>query len=108
MTTAMEVTIKWTGQSGAEYEYWIYPIDTTFNSSPGNYIFAKETRPGYWAPVYIGQTSDLGDRLGNHEKEKCARRNGATHIHAHRNDTESARRNEERDLVLSWRPPCNG
>jgi hypothetical protein len=107
MTTATEVSINWPGQSGTEYAYWIYPIETTFNSAPGNYIFAKETRPGYWTPLYMGQTSDLGERLSDHEKERCARRNGATHIHVHRNGTEAARLAEERDLILRWRPLCN-
>lgn len=101
-------TINWLGASGTQYKYWIYPISTSFEEKPGNYIFAKQTRPGYWSPCYIGQTENLGDRLANHEKESCAKRNGATHIHVHENvNGERPRKVEEKDLILKWQPPCN-
>lgn len=100
-------TIMWPGQSGRKYKYWIHPIGTSFKDEPGNYIFAKETKPGHWSPVYIGQTSSLDTRLANHEKEACAKRNGATHIHAHTNSAESSRLSEEKDLIMRWEPPCN-
>ena len=101
-------TISWPGLSGQEYTYWIFPIETRLKDEPGNYIFAKEARPGFWVPCYIGQTSNLNQRLENHEKENCARRNGATHIHAHiTNGGESARKAEEKDLILKWKPTCN-
>jgi hypothetical protein len=76
-------TIMWPGQSGKEYKYWIYPIGSSFKEEPGNYLFAKKTQQGYWYPCYIGQTVNLNQRLGDHEKEACSKRNGATHIHAH-------------------------
>ena len=105
---AEAATIKWPGKSGTEYTYWIYPIETTFSEVPGNYIFAKETSPRNWSPVYIGQTKNLSDRLSDHEKEKCAKRNGATHIHAHKTDGgEAVRKAEEKDLITRWKPPCN-
>ncbi len=101
-------TINWSGKSGTEYTYWIYSIETTFKDGPGNYIFAKETRPGFWSACYIGQSQNLGDRLSNHEKETCAKRYGATHIHVHSNGNgETARRDEEKDLILRQQPPCN-
>jgi len=101
-------TIMWPGLSGTEYKYWIYPIGSAFKKEAGNYIFAKETTPGHWLPCYIGQTEDLNDRLGDHEKEACAKRNGATHIHAHLTaGGEAVRKAEEKDLIQKWRPPCN-
>lgn len=101
-------TINWPGKSGTQYQYWIYSIERTFKEAPGNYVFAKETRPGSWSPCYIGQTQNLCDRLGNHEKEACAKRKGATHIHVHGNGNgEQARKAEEKDLILRWQPPCN-
>lgn len=101
-------TILWPGQSGKEYKYWIYPIGTSFKEEPANYIFAKQTRPGYWSPCYIGQTQNLNQRLENHVKETCAKQQGATHIHAHlSNLDEASRRVEEKDLILKWKPPCN-
>jgi predicted GIY-YIG superfamily endonuclease len=101
-------TITWPGKSGKQHQYWIHPIGTIFKEEPGNYIYAKETRPGYWAPCYIGQTKNLNERLEGHEKEACAKRKGATHIHAHTNGNgEAARLAEEKDLILKWQPPCN-
>lgn len=101
-------TIQWPGISGNAYQYWIYPIRTAFEEKAGNYIFAKETKPNKWSPCYIGQTENLNQRLGDHEKEACAKRYGATHIHAHLNSgEESIRKAEEKDLILKWKPPCN-
>ncbi len=101
-------TINWGGLSGKEYTYGIYPIGTPFKDIPGNYVFAKQTKPGYWSPCYIGQTENLNQRLGDHEKERCAKGKGATHIHVHVNQAgEKARRSEERDLILKWQPGCN-
>ena len=106
---ADDPTINWSGKSSQTYQYYIYPIGTSLKAEPGNYIFAKETKPGYWRPIYIGQTSNLAQRLGDHEKEECAKQNGATHIHAHLNSSgESARRAEESDLIAKWSPVCNG
>ena len=100
-------TIKWDGKSGREYEYQIFPLNTEFKEEPGNYAFAKETKPGTFRPIYFGQTKNLNQRLENHEKEECAKRNGASHIHVHLNPIESDRLSEEKDLILKWQPVCN-
>ena len=100
--------IQWEGKSGTRYNYWIFPIGYEFASVGGNYVFAKQTRPGSWTPVYIGQTSDLSERFDKHHKMACIKRNGATHIHVHRNDVERARLAEETDLLRKWTTSCNG
>jgi predicted GIY-YIG superfamily endonuclease len=101
-------TIMWPGLSGKEYKYWIYPMAPSLKEEPGNYIFAGESKPGYWTPCYIGQTENLDKRLGSHEKEACAKRHGATHIHAHTTSGgEAVRKAEEEDLIQKWQPPCN-
>jgi hypothetical protein len=104
-----EETIDWAGKSGAIYRYWIYPFWPTYYAKAGNYIFAKQTSPGYWLPIYIGETGDLSERFDNHHKLANAKRAGATHIHSHVNaGGAQARRDEESDLVARWNPPCNG
>jgi hypothetical protein len=109
MSHTKERTIIWQGQSGKSYEYWIYKLPPNFSSKPGNYVFARETSPGRFVPVYIGETSDLSERFDNHHKAACISRNGATHIHAHVNsDGAAARLAEEADLVARWQPRCNG
>ena len=101
--------IYWEGKSRAKYGYWIHSIGTEFTDAAGNYIYAKQTQPGHWSPVYIGQTTRLRDRLADHEKEACALRNGATHIHTHTTPGgEAERLNEESDLIDIWSPVCNG
>ncbi|MCA8899725.1 MAG: GIY-YIG nuclease family protein [Hyphomonas sp.] len=103
----MASTIDWEGASGKKYRYEIHPMSASFVAKAGNYVFAKETNPGYWAPVYIGQTENLSERFDSHHKIDAARRNGATHIHAHLNPYKSDRLDEETDLVRRWNPPCN-
>ena len=101
-------TINWRGRSGREYAYHIYPIGTEFKSAPGNYVFAKQTRPNTFQPIYIGETEDLSQRFDNHHKMPCIRRNGATHITVHANyNGEQARKAEEADLIANYRPICN-
>ena len=101
-------SIRWPGKSGKQYTSWVYSIDATFADKPGNYIYAKDTQAG-WVSVYIGETSSLKDRLANHEKEPCAKKNGATSVHAHtEHGGEAIRRLEEEDLVEKWHPVCNG
>ena len=69
MTTATATRIiHWSGLSGRQYEYRIYPLGTNFKAVPGNYIFAKETAQGRHSPIYIGETADLSERFDNHHK----------------------------------------
>lgn len=99
---------NWSGASGAEYQYEIYPLDATFRPLPGNYIYAKQTEDGYWVPVYIAQTRDLHQRLEGHVKLEDAVAHGATHLHAHYCSAgQAARCTEERDLIQHWQPVCN-
>ena len=108
MVTTTTDTILWQGKSGTKYKYWIYPIGHSLKAEAGNYIFTKETQPGSWRPIYIGQTENLDERFDDHHKAGCIRSNGATHIHVHLNSSKPARLAEERDLILRWNPVCNG
>jgi len=56
---------------------------------------------GQWVPVYIGQ-GDLKDRATNHHQARCIQQKGATHFHCHKNDLESNRLAEERDLLGNY------
>jgi hypothetical protein len=97
----------WTGLSGHQYEYTIYPAGTQWNDVPGCYIFAKRVPQG-WVALYIGQTESFKNRFDDHHKWPCALRNGATHVHARVNNAgETSRRTEERDLIERYQPTCN-
>ena len=100
--------VNWKGVSGELYGFWIRKIGSSFKDEPGNYIYAKKNHHDRWVAVYIGQTSSLKDRLATHEKEQCALRMGATHIHAHTHLTsEQIRRSEALDLIKNYLPRCN-
>lgn len=101
-------TYNWPGQSGKGYPFTIYPLDTTFRSFPGVYIYARELADGDWVPVYIAQTRDLHQRLEGHLTLQDAIMNGATHLHAHYCTAgPGARCSEEQDLIHRWQPVCN-
>ena len=98
----------WQGESGAEYQYEIYPLDAEFRPLPGNYIYARRAENEDWVPVYIAQTRDLHQRLEGHVRMDDAIANGATHLHAHYCAAgQAARCTEERDLIKRWLPVCN-
>ena len=102
-------TTEWIGQSGRSYTYWVHPIGTELKNSPGNYVYAKTGFLGGWQPIYIGQTEDLSERFDHHHMAVCIQREGATHIHAHVNDSgQEVRLTEETDLIAHHGPPCNG
>ena len=106
--TAPSPFINWPGQSGKEYQYEVYPIDTAFQALPGNFIYAKQAEDGSWIPIYITQTRDMHQRLEGHVSLDDAVANGATHIHVHYCTTgQAARCTEERDLIQRWQPACN-
>lgn len=104
-----EETIDWVGASGTQYTYYIYPIGTSLKEEPGNYVFAKEIKPGTFLQIYIGETEDLSERFDSHHKMPCIKLNGATHITVHMNSTSAqVRRAEEKDLIDRKIPVCNG
>ncbi len=100
--------IYWTGESGRKYGYWIHPIEAQFRKIAGNIIFARQTETGEWVPLYIGQTRNFDEGLSDQEMEVCAKKNGATHVHAHfSSPDEHVRKAEKADLVAKWKPVCN-
>lgn len=102
-------TVTWTGKSGRTYDFTLYPIGTTFKAVAAVYIFTKETSNRRWAPIYIGETSDLSQRFDNHHAMPCIKRNGATHICVYTEGMSDLRRRKavEADLLANYDPPCN-
>ena len=100
--------IYWKDKSGTSHRFWIYPRGTKFNEPcPGIYIYARETSPHKWIPIYIGQTENVNVRLTNHEQQECVDQNGATHIHVSIITDEKSRFTIEKDLIEQWKPVCN-
>ena len=104
----MARTCRWRGASEKGYIYEIHPIEgTTWSDVPGNYIFAKLSKPHTWKATYIGETESLKDRIPNHNELPCIQRNKCTHVHAHVNRDSQARLAEEKDLLANHTTPCN-
>ena len=100
--------IYWKDKSGTSHRFWSYPRGTRFNEPcPGIYIYARETSPHKWIPIYIGQTKNVNVRLTNHEQQECVDQNGATHIHVSIVANEKSRLAIEKDLIEQWKPVCN-
>jgi hypothetical protein len=98
----------WTGASGQRYRYGVYMFGTAFGPGRANYVFARETRPGHYVPVYFGHTEDLSEPFDNLAAMQCIRLNRATHIHVKLSTApEEVRRAERSDLIAEWKPPCN-
>lgn len=101
-------TVTWTGNSGRTYTYEVYPVGTSFNDVPANYIFTRRSSDGVHTALYVGQTDNLEERITPaHHKWSCAKLHGITHIHVHQNAAESTRLAEERDLLARMSPVCN-
>ena len=101
--------VTWAGESGTNYEFQVHRNGEPIPAAPGNYIFVRSVPgEGYYA-LYIGQSSNLANRLTpQHEKLPCAQQRNMNEIHYHANrGGEQARLNEEIDLIQKWTPPCN-
>lgn len=110
--TAKIADAEWTGESGAKYNFAIYPFGTDFKAVGAVYIVTKRTVKsdggGNHNFIYVGQTGDLSTRFDDHHKAACFKKNGANCICIHLNGKESQRLDIETDLVMHYNPPCNG
>lgn len=107
-------TCIWTGNSGTQYRFFVYPIGAPLRDEDGNYIYARVSRvepngKKWWTAVYIGE-GNLAERsdLDRHHKGSCIVRNGATHFHCHLNADDADRLAEEGDLLAEHATACNG
>jgi hypothetical protein len=108
MEKSKSLKIYWKDKSGTRHRFWIYPRGTKFNEPcPGIYIYARETSPHKWIPIYIGQTENVNVRLTNPEQHECVDQNGGTHVHVSIITNEKSRRAIEKDLIQQWKPVCN-
>lgn len=99
----------WTGSSGQKYRYTVYMYGTVFGPGPANFIFARETAPNRYVPVYIGQTQDLSEPFDDHVALECLRQQRVTHVHVrHADARDEIRRAERSDLISAFNPACNG
>lgn len=104
MAAVDKVTV--TGESGAKYDFEVYPWGTTFNQVGGLYLVLKKQATNYGI-LYIGQTGNLSERFDNHHQAQCFNRNGKTHIAVRGEGSEQKRFSIETDLIRKYQTSCN-
>lgn len=107
-------SVRWTGVSGRTYDMYVAPIWSTYLARPGVYIFCRQTGPGRWQAVYVGETDDFSRRIARdltlHHRWKSIRAAGSTHIctlHVPHDNSGTMRRAIETDLRHALNPSCN-
>lgn len=101
-----------TGASGTEYGFDVYSSDTSWKDDVScvYYISHREVKAdggGTHTKIYIGETSDLKDRLSNHHKQSCFDRHDYNAISIHQEANETRRLGIEADLIDALNPQCN-
>lgn len=105
-------TVVFEGQSGQQYAFQVYTLDTTFRRVGAVYAvvnrYSKPEGGGYYVtPLYFGQTSDLSARFEGHHRQRCFDRNNANAIAIRLDGDERSRLAKETDLIRRWDPECN-
>jgi hypothetical protein len=96
-----------TGASGGEYAFEVDALGADLN--PVGAVYAVTRRQGdEHVVLYIGHTGDLSDRFNNHQKWECFDDNGADCLCVHRDGEKESRLKKEADLMIRYRPTCNG
>ena len=108
----MATTVTFTGDSGNKYTFTAYSIDSSFQNFGAIYIFTKQYYDNQgtsrYRPLYIGKTSELGDRIDGHEKRDCVDENGGNSICVYAESNANSRTIIETDLIRNYSTPCNG
>lgn len=99
--------VGWTTIDGREFQFRAYGIDAQWLDQPALYIFARSL-PLSWVALYIGEASNLRERLATHEKWSTALTMGMTAIHVcfHVGGV-SRRKADESALIRAYDPPLN-
>jgi hypothetical protein len=106
-TFAQYSTTTLTGASGDEYIFEVNAIGADLNPIGGVYAITHR-RGDEHVVIYVGQSADLSDRFGSHQKWECFDDNGADCICVHRDSDKDSRLKKESDLMSRYRPTCNG
>jgi hypothetical protein len=107
---ATPLTTRWTGESGASYEFTLHGFGA-FCAQSGVYVFCTAA-VGLWIPLYIGETDNFARRIGGdltlHRAWPAIRDAGATHLAILKvAGPQAFRLDVARDLKARYRPSCN-
>ncbi|VAW19849.1 hypothetical protein MNBD_ALPHA12-275 [hydrothermal vent metagenome] len=107
----MVASAVWSGQTGTEYLFRLYPVGTEFRPVSGVYIFCRPVGKTGMEALYVGDTQSFYDCLNtgceDQDGFESALRAGATHIGLMRVDYSTDRLRIETDLRHGLNPRCN-
>lgn len=76
--------VKWTGASGRQYQFQLWPIGSEFFAIAGVYIFCSALANNHWLALYVGQSESFKDRLTDnlrqHHRLNAIIQHGASHV----------------------------
>jgi hypothetical protein len=103
--------IVFTGVSGKQYRFTVYPLGTKLRKLSGVFVVTKrshkpEGRYRHLA-LFVGHTEDFSQPFGRHRKAKEFRGRGANCICLQADKSEESRLAKEQDLVAALRRTCN-
>jgi hypothetical protein len=96
-----------TGASGDEYVFEVNALGADLNPVGGVYAITRRQGDEH-VVLYVGHTGDLSLRFDNHQKWECFDDNGADCLCVHRDGDKNSRLKKEADLMIHYRPTCNG
>ena len=104
--------LRLTGKSGNKYNFDVYPSNTSWNDGFACVYYIskrvhKSDGTGNHTAIYVGETSDLKDRLANHHKQSCFDGHDYNAVSIHQPSNEQSRLQIESDLISALGPPCN-
>lgn len=104
-------TVEFAGKSGNKYNFTVYTIDEECADEGGVYMFNERFKAmnGNFSHrvKYIGMAQSFVNRMYNHHKLDCAKKNGANCLCLHREDDEKKRTEIELDLLNNFNTSCN-
>lgn len=104
-------TVIFKGASGNTYDFTAYSINSSFQNYGAVYVFTREYNDSQgttrYRPLYIGKTSELGNRIDGHEKRDCVDQHGANTLCVYWESSAAKRSGIETDLLNNYTTPCN-
>jgi len=106
---AMETKTTLNGESGLTYFFSISPWECLFQPLGAVYtVLGKDNEIGAFTVLYIGQTRDLSTLFSSHRKKACLAHYRGSHIGVHIEPDLITRSIIEADLIVNYKPVCNG
>jgi hypothetical protein len=101
-------TLSIRGDSGAEYNFTLYPWRQPFSPFGAVYAVLRHDGTSQYSILYLGETADMDQRFDDHHKQRCFDRRGHTHIGVLPEPAPARRQAIAAELIRIHNPPCNG